>query len=103
METIHLLIDKHPVIAGIVIMWLVGNAVSAMPTPKSTASPFYDWFFKFLQPVGSAIPRLVAIYFPQYLQMFTGQKVNGNTPSTSTTASSTSVPNPEQPNTSTKG
>jgi len=63
----------HQLIFGAVGMWLVGNAVSAMPTPKSDSSAFYDWFFKFMQPVGAAIPRLLAVYSPSTLTAVTGQ------------------------------
>lgn len=67
----------HQLVVGIISMWFVGNAVSALPTPKSTSSGFYDWFFRFMQPIGAAIPRLLAVYTPSTLSALTGQTPNG--------------------------
>jgi hypothetical protein len=63
--------------------WLLMNAVGAMPTPRDGSSQFYEWFFKFSQTVGGAIPRLLAIYSPNTLNQLTGQ-----------TAKTTNPPNP---------
>lgn len=70
----------HPVIAGAVCMWFLANAISALPTPKPNGGAFYDWFFKFCQPLGAAIPRLLAIYSPQTLTALTGQQVKPTDP-----------------------
>ena len=77
------LITAHPAIAGVAGMWCLGNAISALPTPNGNSGGFYVWFFKFMQPFGAAIPRLLAIYSPQTLVAITGQqapKSNGNQP-----------------------
>jgi hypothetical protein len=87
------LIQQHPTIAGVILMWLVGNGVSAMPTPKDDSSALYEWFFKFMQPIGAALPRLMAVYSPQTLSALTGQKVTSNVPADT---SLPAVPNPEQ-------
>lgn len=72
--------QAHPVIAGAGSMWLLANAISAMPTPKPNGGAFYDWLFKFVQPIGAAIPRLLAIYSPQTLTALTGQTVKQTDP-----------------------
>lgn len=70
----------HEIAFGVLAMWLLANAVSALPTPKPDGSAFYDWFFKFCQPIGAAIPRLLAIYFPQLLKNLTGQEAKPSIP-----------------------
>lgn len=70
----------HQLIVGMIGMWLIGNAVSAMPTPKDGGSQFYDWFFKFCQPIGAAIPRLLAVYAPSTLNTLTGQQTKTTVP-----------------------
>lgn len=70
----------HPVMFGVAGMWLVSNAINAMPTPKPAGGAFYDWCFKFCQPLGAAIPRLLAIYSPDTLTALTGQTVKQSQP-----------------------
>lgn len=60
-------------IAVMVAGWLLTNAISTMPTPRDNSSQFYEWFFKFMQAIGGAIPRLLAIYQPAALNAMTGQ------------------------------
>jgi hypothetical protein len=74
------LLASHQVISGAVGMWLAATAINAMPTPKPGGSAFYDWAFKFLQTVGAAIPRLLAIYSPTTLTALTGQTVKPSNP-----------------------
>lgn len=68
-------IMAHQLIAGAGLMWVMSTAIGAMPTPKASSSAFYEWFFKFSQGIGGAIPRLLAIYAPQTLTTLTGQTV----------------------------
>ena len=63
----------HQLVTGAVLMWIVSTAIGALPTPKDGSSAFYEWFFKFAQGVGGAIPRLLAIYSPNTLTALTGQ------------------------------
>ena len=70
----------------LVVGWLLTNAISTMPTPKDNSSTFYDWAFRFMQAVGGAIPRLLAIYAPAALTSLTGQTPKVTTP-----------PNPPEP------
>jgi hypothetical protein len=67
------LIQSHQLIVGAVAMWFLSSAIGALPTPHDGSSQFYEWFFKFSQTVGGAIPRLMAIYFPTTLNALTGQ------------------------------
>jgi hypothetical protein len=74
---------------GLVVLavgWLLTNAISTMPTPKDNSSVGYDWFFRFAQAIGGAIPRLLAIYAPSTLTSLTGQ-----------TPKVTNPPNPPEP------
>lgn len=73
-------IMAHQLITGGVSMWLIGNAVSALPTPHDGSSAFYTWFFKFMQPIGAAIPRLLAVYSPNTLNALTGQTTKTTIP-----------------------
>jgi len=79
-------ITAHQLIVGIVLMWLASNAIGAMPTPHDGGSAFYAWAFKFLQAVGGALARLMAIYSPNTLTALTGQTVKPSIP-----------PNPPEP------
>lgn len=65
-------IQSHGLVV-VLVGWLLTNAISTMPTPRDNSSQFYEWFFKFLQAVGGAIPRLLAIYKPAALTALTGQ------------------------------
>lgn len=76
-------IQLHQLVAGVILMWVVSNAIGAMPTPKDGGSAFYDWLFKFAQPIGGALARLMAVYSPNTLTALTGQ-----------TAKTTIPPNP---------
>jgi hypothetical protein len=67
-------------IAVLVGGWLLTNAISTMPTPKDGSSQFYEWFFRFAQAIGGAIPRLLAIYNPGTLNALTGQTVKTTIP-----------------------
>jgi hypothetical protein len=61
-------------------MWLISSAIGAMPTPHDGSSAFYEWAFKFLQTIGGALPRLMAIYAPTALNALTGQTVKTTVP-----------------------
>jgi hypothetical protein len=74
------LIEAHQIVSGTILMWIIGNAISAMPTPRDNGSMFYDWFFKFMQPIGGAIPRMLAIYAPSWLKAITGQETKSTVP-----------------------
>jgi hypothetical protein len=65
-------IQSHGVVV-LVAGWVLTNAISTLPTPRNNSSQFYEWFFKFAQSVGGAIPRLMAIYQPAALSAMTGQ------------------------------
>lgn len=67
------LIMSHQLVTGIVLMWIVSNAIGAMPTPKDGSSAAYEWLFKFAQAIGGALARLMAIYSPSTLSALTGQ------------------------------
>jgi hypothetical protein len=75
------LIQAHQLIVGVALMWLLSSAIGAMPTPHDGSSAFYEWAFKFLQTIGGALPRLLAIYSPQALNALTGQTVKTTVPS----------------------
>lgn len=60
--------------------WMLINAIGALPTPHDGSSAFYEWFFKFAQAVGGALPRLLAVYSPTTLNAITGQTVKTTTP-----------------------
>jgi hypothetical protein len=66
--------------------WLLTNAISTMPTPRDNSSQFYEWFFKFAQATGGAIPRLLAIYQPAAFNALTGQTVKTTIPPNPPTA-----------------
>jgi hypothetical protein len=70
----------HQLIVGAGIMWVLSTAIGAMPSPKDGTSAGYEWFFKFSQGIGGAIPRLLAIYAPTTLSNLTGQTVKPTTP-----------------------
>jgi hypothetical protein len=74
------LIQSHQLIVGIVLMWVASNAIGAMPTPRDGGSAFYAWAFKFLQTIGGALARLMAIYSPSTLTALTGQVAKTTTP-----------------------
>jgi len=88
-------IQAHQLVVGIVSMWLIGNAVSALPTPKDSSSTLYEWFFKFMQPIGAAIPRLMAVYSPSMLNALTGQ--SQQTQQANTTSAAPAPPAPPAP------
>ena len=64
----------------LICAWLLMNAISTLPTPKDGSSAFYEWFFKFSQAIGGAIPRLLAIYSPSTLSTLTGQSPKTTVP-----------------------
>jgi hypothetical protein len=64
----------------LILCWLLINAVGALPTPKDGSSVFYEWFFKFAQAIGGALPRLLAVYSPNTLNQLTGQTVKTTVP-----------------------
>jgi hypothetical protein len=70
----------HQLVAGAVSMWVLSSAIGAMPSPRDGGSALYDWFFKFAQTIGGAIPRLLAIYAPSTLNTLTGQTVKSTVP-----------------------
>jgi hypothetical protein len=72
--------SHHPVWWGVGAMWLISNAVGALPTPKDNGSATYEWFFKFTQPIGAGIPRILAIFWPQVLAGLTGQQAKTTVP-----------------------
>lgn len=63
----------YPVAWGVGAMYLLSTAIGALSTPKDGGSAFYEWFWKFTQPIGAAIPRLLAIFWPNALTAITGQ------------------------------
>jgi hypothetical protein len=67
-------------LAVLLASWIISNAVSSMPTPHDGSSPFYEWFFRFSQAIGGALPRLLAIYSPATLSALTGQNPKVTTP-----------------------
>ena len=71
---------QHHGIGVAIAGWVLSNAISTMPTPKDGGSQFYEWFFRFTQAIGGAIPRLLAIYAPQTLTALTGQTAKPTTP-----------------------
>ncbi len=74
------LIMAHQLLVGAASMWVLSTAIGALPTPKDGSSAFYEWFFKFSQGVGGAIPRLLAIYYPPALTELTGQTAKTTVP-----------------------
>jgi hypothetical protein len=76
-------IQAHQLAIGVGGMWLLSSAIGAMPTPHDGSSVMYEFWFKFLQTIGGALPRLLAIYSPTTLNALTGQ-----------TAKTTIPPNP---------
>jgi hypothetical protein len=70
----------HQLVVGAVCMWILSSAIGAMPTPHDGSSAGYEWLFKFLQTIGGAIPRLLAVYAPTTLNTLTGQTVKTTTP-----------------------
>jgi hypothetical protein len=73
-------IQAHQLVVGVGGMWLLSSAIGAMPTPRNGSSPFYHWAFTFLQTVGGALPRLMAIYSPATLNALTGQTAKTTVP-----------------------
>jgi hypothetical protein len=70
----------HQLVTGIILMWIVSNAISAMPTPRDGSSAAYGWFFRFSQSIGGALARVMAIYSPSTLTALTGQQVKPTIP-----------------------
>ena len=64
----------------LIVGWLLMNAINTMPTPRDDSSVLYTWAFKFLQLIGGAIPRLLAIYSPNTLSSLTGQSIKTTVP-----------------------
>jgi hypothetical protein len=64
----------------LLVAWVAMNAINTMPTPHDGSSAFYEWIFKFLQAIGGAIPRLLAIYSPATLNQLTGQTAKTTVP-----------------------
>lgn len=85
-------IQSHQLAVGVGGMWLLSSAIGAMPTPRDNSSAFYDWAFKFLQTIGGALPRLMAIYSPSTLSALTGQKVTPAVPAPNAPAADNSNP-----------
>jgi hypothetical protein len=73
-------LEAHGLVVGIIAMWLVSNAIGAMPTPRDNSSVGYEWAFKFAQSVGGGISRVLAVYSPSTLTALTGQQVKVTTP-----------------------
>jgi hypothetical protein len=63
-----------------------------LPTPANNGSAFYSWFFKFTQPIGAGIPRLLAIFWPQVLNQLTGQTAKPTVPPDPPVAAGTEKP-----------
>ena len=80
MTSLLAFIQTHQLIAGIAGMWLMSNAIGAMPTPRDNSSQFYEFFFKFLQSTGGGISRVLAVYSPGTLSALTGQQVKATIP-----------------------
>ncbi len=55
----------------LIVYYALSNAVSALPLPTATSSPFYGWFFKFANGFAANISRATASKIPG---------VNGDTP-----------------------
>jgi hypothetical protein len=70
----------HQLVVGAGVMWVLSSAIGAMPTPKDGSSALYVWAFTFLQTIGGAIPRILAIYSPSTLSTLTGQTVKTTNP-----------------------
>lgn len=70
----------HHLVSGMVLMWLISNAIGAMPTPKDGSSAAYVWFFKFTQAIGGALARVMAVYSPNTLTALTGQTIHATIP-----------------------
>jgi hypothetical protein len=87
----------HPLWWGVGAMWLVSNGVSALPTPKDQGSAFYEWFFKFTQPIGAGIPRLLAIFWPEVLKGLTGQEAKPTIPANPPVPASDDTATPKEP------
>lgn len=66
--------SHHPMLWGMGLMWIIGNIASTMPTPRDNSSIAYEWVFKFFQPIGAAIPRVLAVYAPSWFATVTGQQ-----------------------------
>jgi hypothetical protein len=73
-------LQAHQLVIGIVLMWLLSNAIGAMPTPKDNSSVGYDFLFRFSQAIGGGISRVLAIYSPATLTALTGQTVKVTNP-----------------------
>jgi hypothetical protein len=71
---------NHQLVIGMGLMWVLSNAISAMPTPRDGSSAFYQWLFKFSQALGGALARLMAVYAPDTLSALTGQSVHTTVP-----------------------
>ena len=74
------LIMSHQLVSGIVAMWLVANAIGALPTPRDNSSQLYEFFFKFAQSTGGGISRVLAVYSPGTLTALTGQTLKTTVP-----------------------
>jgi hypothetical protein len=72
--------QAHQLAIGVAAMWLVSSAIGAMPTPRDGSSVMYEFWFKFLQTIGGALPRLMAIYSPTTLNALTGQTAKVTVP-----------------------
>lgn len=72
--------NAHPTWFWLGVAWLVSNAISAMPTPQTGSSQMYEWFFKFVTPIGGGLARVMAIYSPSTLTNLTGQTVKPSIP-----------------------
>jgi hypothetical protein len=65
----------------LIISWVLSNAASAMPTPKSTSSQFYIWAFTFMHATFGAVPRIIMSMFPN---TWLAKLLPGNTGGTTT-------------------
>ena len=60
----------HWLAITLVLVWLLMNAIQAMPSPDTSSGKGYKWLFGFAHLIAANGPRLVATLFPAFASKF---------------------------------
>ena len=79
LATIQTFVVHHWLGITLFSVWLLMNAIQAMPSPDASSGKGYRWLFGFAHLLAANGPRLVATLFPAFASKFPFLGKNGTT------------------------
>ena len=64
-------IMSHPTLWALGAWWVFSAAISSLPMPTASNSPFYTWFFGFAHTLSGSIGRVMAMKYPTQMATVT--------------------------------